>query len=186
MGRQEVEVYLERPPGAIREERPRSPSLGAGNPSPTENERWGYTPWSREAISRTLNFAITQTIHTPNQTMKTPFKNSIHALRTLGLIVSLGSLPLVFSMTGCASSDHRSESSEHRGDWDVTHRVTEALENHSRHAQFTDVHVLTTDGVVTLTGYVNTDEQKVRAGEIARTTPGVVGVINHLVVRNGS
>jgi len=50
--------------------------------------------------------------------------------------------------------------------------------------QGTAIDIGTKDQVVTLRGTVRTDEQKARAGELARKTSNVVGVVNDLVVQN--
>jgi hyperosmotically inducible protein len=49
--------------------------------------------------------------------------------------------------------------------------------------KFSDVDVKTFDGVVQLSGFVNSDEQKRRAEEIARQTPGVQQVVNAIALK---
>lgn len=50
--------------------------------------------------------------------------------------------------------------------------------------KFDDVDVKTFNGVVQLSGFVSTDEQKTRAGEIAQRVPGVQQVVNSLAMKN--
>ena len=53
--------------------------------------------------------------------------------------------------------------------------------------KFSDVDVKTFNGVVQLSGFVNSDEQKRRAEEIARQTPGVQQVVNAIALKpNGN
>lgn len=49
--------------------------------------------------------------------------------------------------------------------------------------KFHDVDVKTFDGVVQLSGFVNSDEQKRRAEEIARQVPGVTEVQNSISLK---
>lgn len=118
--------------------------------------------------------------------MNKPLMKSVNLLNALGLVLSLGALPLVCSMTGCASSDNKQVVREHNDDWGITRRVKEALENNARHRQFADIRVETNNGVVVLTGYVNTEEQKRWAADIARSVPGAREVVNNIIVRSGS
>jgi hyperosmotically inducible protein len=49
--------------------------------------------------------------------------------------------------------------------------------------KFSDVDVKTFNGVVQLSGFVTTDEQKRRAGEIAQQAPGVSQVVNSITLK---
>ena len=49
--------------------------------------------------------------------------------------------------------------------------------------KFSDVDVRTYDGVVQLSGFVDTNEQKQRAGDIARQAEGVTQVVNNITLK---
>ena len=49
--------------------------------------------------------------------------------------------------------------------------------------KFSDVDVKTFDGVVQLSGFVNSDEQKRRAEDLAKQTPGVRQVVNAIALK---
>lgn len=66
-------------------------------------------------------------------------------------------------------------------DVDLVDEVMQALSvDPTIHAEFIDVRAK--DGVVTLEGTVDTLKQKVGAGNVAKTMPGVAGVVNNLNV----
>ena len=52
-------------------------------------------------------------------------------------------------------------------------------------AKATDINVTTFNREVQLSGFVATEEEKRRAGQIAASVPGVVSVHNNLLVRTG-
>ncbi len=49
--------------------------------------------------------------------------------------------------------------------------------------KFSDVHVQTFNGVVRLSGFVNSEDQKRRAGKLAQQTPGVTQVMNNISMK---
>jgi osmotically-inducible protein OsmY len=67
-------------------------------------------------------------------------------------------------------------------DRSISERVAERLKNEPTY-KFTDVDVRTFGGVVQLSGFVNTDEQKSRAGELAQGVGGVSKVINNISLK---
>ena len=64
----------------------------------------------------------------------------------------------------------------------ATSRVKDALSDATTY-KFNDVDVTTREGVVQLSGWVNSKEQKSAAEMIARNTPGIGGVVNNIVIR---
>lgn len=64
----------------------------------------------------------------------------------------------------------------------ITTSILEAMLN-DENLSTVKVHVETTKGVVSLTGYVKTIRQSDTAEDIAKKTPGVKSVQNNIVVR---
>ena len=88
--------------------------------------------------------------------------------------------------TGCSTlggggGDERSEGRS-LDDENITSSIREALDQEPVY-KFTNVEVNTFAGEVQLSGFVNTDEQKRVAGEIASRERGVVNVHNNLVMK---
>lgn len=104
-------------------------------------------------------------------------------MRTMALILCAGSLPLIFGVTGCSTGDRYKQSTgELIDDHGLSSRVKQAL-GEDPQFKFSDVNVATFKGVVQLNGFVNTKEQKNRAGEIARTVPNVKEIQNNITVK---
>lgn len=77
------------------------------------------------------------------------------------------------------------ESSENTGDWQITTKVKSAIMSDSSisgSARFVSVN--TTNGVVTLTGKVPTQDDSDRIVSIAKNVRGVMGVNNQMTVTN--
>ena len=105
-------------------------------------------------------------------------------MKVLALILSIGALPLVFGMTGCTSTGNRYTQStgERLDDNALTSHVKRALGEDNQY-KFGDVNVVTFKGVVQLNGFVNSLDQKSRAGDIAKKIPGVTEVKNSISVK---
>lgn len=101
-------------------------------------------------------------------------------------IVALLSTGLaVVGITGCAMlPGNRDERSAGRwyDDHEITKHVEKALDREPTY-KFEDVAVRTFAGQVQLSGFVNSNEQKERAAQIASTVPGVEGVHNSLLLK---
>lgn len=95
----------------------------------------------------------------------------------LGVAVGLTGL----TAAGCKSHGDRTAGRYH-DDKEVTSHVKKGLEEEPVY-KFPDVQVSTFAGVVQLSGFVDTVDQKNRASEIARRTEGVNQVINSLVLK---
>jgi hyperosmotically inducible protein len=113
---------------------------------------------------------------------KTP-PNRNQILNVLRLIIFLGALPLLVGVTGCASSRYTQSSAERINDNATSSRVGAALADDGQHRYFEDVKVDTFKGVVQLSGFVNTKDLKIRAGDIARNTVGVSDVRDSITVK---
>src|SRR5690242_19069378 len=108
-------------------------------------------------------------------------RNFKHLILVTGAsaVVALGGL------TGCESWDHRtSERSEGRmvDDHKISSEVRRDLVNEPVY-KFNDVDVKTFNGVVQLSGFVNSEDQKRRAAEIAQQIPGVTQVVNNITLK---
>ncbi len=85
-------------------------------------------------------------------------------------------------MTGCHQATHENLFNFQSNDVGITTSILETMLNDENLSNLT-IHVSTTNGVVTLTGYVKTIRQSDTAEEVARKTPGVTSVQNDIVVR---
>lgn len=89
----------------------------------------------------------------------------------------------VTALTGCESSRHADRTAGRTlDDKMITREVNDRLENEPIY-KFSDVDVRTFAGVVQLSGFVTTDEQKQRAGEIAQQVMGVTQVVNNITLK---
>lgn len=103
---------------------------------------------------------------------------------TLLAIVSMSSTPLLLS-SGCSSTPTRESTGEYVDDSSVTTKVkAELIKDPVVKARQVDV--TTFKGTVQLSGFVDTDEQKSRAAEIARGIPGVHEVKNNITVKTAT
>ena len=97
---------------------------------------------------------------------------------SLALLVS----GLAFLNFGCAGTDTRASTGEMIDDSVITAKVkTELIRDEFVKAR--DVNVDTFRGTVQLSGFVERDEQKARAGEIAQQVTGVQNVVNNITVK---
>lgn len=106
------------------------------------------------------------------------FKSSI-------LIGGLSAALSVTCFTGCESWGHRNdERSEGRASDDkrITSKVREELEQEPVY-KYNNVDVRTFNGVVQLSGFVNTEDQKQKAADIASRVSGVAQVVNSITLK---
>lgn len=106
------------------------------------------------------------------------------SLRVLGLVMSLGALPLLLGVTGCTTSGSRYEQStgERIDDRGTSSRVRAALAADSQY-KYGGVSVETFKGTVQLSGFVNSRDQKNRAGDLSKKVEGVREVVNNITVK---
>src|SRR4051794_12568000 len=105
--------------------------------------------------------------------------------KNLMLLSGMSAALVVTTLTGCkTSSSHGDERSEGRmvDDKKITSNIKTSLKNEPVY-KFTDVDVRTFDGIVQLSGFVSSDDQKRRAGEIAQNVPGVTQVHNNISMK---
>jgi osmotically-inducible protein OsmY len=105
------------------------------------------------------------------------------SVRVLTLITCLGALPLMVNVTGCAGDRYHQTTDSRIEDSRTAERVREALAA-SPEYKFDKVQVAAGNGVVHLSGIVNTSAQRTRAGEIASKVLGVKSVENRITVRD--
>ena len=131
--------------------------------------------------------------------MSTPRAQAI-SVKALALISGLSSSLLMVSLMGCAS-DRYNPSTVHRvddrtaepgynqttdqrvEDRRTAERVREALAAGADY-RYDGVKVIALNGVVELSGFVNTAAHRNRAGEVTSKVLGVKGVENNLTVRD--
>ena len=116
--------------------------------------------------------------------MKKTSSNTGKAMKALGLILTLGALPLLVGVTGCTTGSRYEQSSGERiDDHGTSSRVRAALADDSQY-KYDGVNVETFKGTVQLSGFVNTRDQKNRAGDIARKVRGATNVDNNITVKD--
>jgi len=86
------------------------------------------------------------------------------------------------SMAACTSSRTSESTGEYVDDSVITSKVKAALLNDSGLKSF-DISVETFKDVVQLSGFVNSQDVKTRAGEVAAGVSGVRSIRNNLVVK---
>ncbi|MGB7748719.1 MAG: BON domain-containing protein [Verrucomicrobiia bacterium] len=115
--------------------------------------------------------------------MKKTSVNTGQPLKVLTLILCLGAMPVLLGVTGCTTGSRYEQSSGERiDDHNTSSRVRAALADDSQY-KYDGVNVETFKGVVQLSGFVNTRDQKNRAGDIARQVSGVHDVENNITVK---
>jgi hyperosmotically inducible protein len=100
-------------------------------------------------------------------------------------LVLLGGMSAVMALTGCEMMNHHSgdrTAGRALDDKTITATVQHDL-NREPVFKFTDVDVKTYDGVVQLSGFVDTQEQKRRAEEIAKRAEGVTQVVDNITLK---
>jgi len=86
-------------------------------------------------------------------------------------------------LTGCAGNRYERSTGEYIDDKSLNGRVNSALSANPEY-KFGDVQVTSFRGTVQLSGFVNTSDQKAKAGEIAKQVQGVKGVENNITVKD--
>jgi osmotically-inducible protein OsmY len=102
----------------------------------------------------------------------------------LALAILMIALPLMSTslLTGCISSDRKESTGQYIDSSAITVKVKSKLVA-DESIKSLAIGVATYKGVVQLSGFVDTAEQKQTAIEIARQVPGVKGVVDALVVK---
>ena len=115
--------------------------------------------------------------------MKSTFMKTSHPLKVLALILCVGAWPLICGVTGCTTgSRYKQSTGEYIDDHTLSSHVKKALGDDHQY-KYNDVNVVTFKGVVQLNGFVNTADQKSRAGELASKVEGVKEIQNKITVK---
>lgn len=86
-------------------------------------------------------------------------------------------------LTGCAGDRYNQSTDQRVEDSRTSERVREALAAAPQY-KFDGVQIAASNGVVQLSGYVNTSAQRTRAGEVASKVVGVRTVENNLKIKD--
>lgn len=85
-------------------------------------------------------------------------------------------------LSGCAATKKTESTGQYMDDASITGKVKAAIFNDSE-LKVNQISVETYKGVVQLSGFVDSQEQVGKAGDIAAGVPGVVSVKNDLIVK---
>jgi len=91
-------------------------------------------------------------------------------------------ITLILAFAGCAATRTKESTGEYVDDSTITTKVKAELVNDPV-TKAREISVETFKGVVQLSGFVNTPEEKDRAGEIARGVKGVADVKNNINIK---
>jgi osmotically-inducible protein OsmY len=91
-------------------------------------------------------------------------------------------LSLAAILVGCAGNRYERSTGESVDDTATTGRVKRALSGDTTY-RYPNVKVTTFKGNVQLSGFVENNDQKSKAGDLAKATPGVKDVENRITVR---
>ena len=114
--------------------------------------------------------------------MKQTSNNRGLALKLSAWIFCVGALAVAGGMTGCAGNRYTQSTGEHIDDKATSSRVKKALSADTQY-KYGDVNVETFKGVVQLSGFVNSRDQKNRAGDLAKKVEGVKQIENNITVK---
>ena len=103
-------------------------------------------------------------------------------LKLSALILCVGALAIAGGITGCAGDRYTQSTGERIDDKGDSTRVRNALSEDTQY-KYEDVKVQTFKGVVQLSGFVNSRDQKNRAGDLAKKVEGVKEVENNITVK---
>ena len=102
-------------------------------------------------------------------------------IKTIGLSILVAGTMATF--TGCAGDRYHQSTGEHVDDKATSMRVRGALRDDAEY-KYPMVEVKTFKGTSQLSGFVNTRDQKSRAGDIAKRVEGVQHVENNITVKD--
>jgi len=107
-------------------------------------------------------------------------------MNTIKIRSLIGALMLatsaVICLNGCAGDRYHESTGEGIDDSAITGRVKSALHGDSEY-KYPDVKVTTFKGTVQLSGFVDSHDQKSRAGELAKNCAGVKDVENNITTK---
>ena len=111
--------------------------------------------------------------------------NTGNALNVLAVFLALSAVASIGGLTGCAGNRYAQSTGERIDDKGDSSRVRRALASDTQY-KYGDVTVQTFNGVVQLSGFVNSSDQKIRAGELAKGIEGAREVENNIIVKESA
>ena len=118
--------------------------------------------------------------------MKNTSTETGKSLRVFGTILLLGAMPLLLGVTGCTTGSRYEQSTgEKIDDHGTSSRVKAALADDTQY-KYGGVSVETFKGTVQLSGFVNSRDQKNRAGDLAKQVVSVKEVVNNITVKESA
>ena len=117
--------------------------------------------------------------------MKKTSVSTGRVLKLSAVILSVGALAIAGGMTGCAGDRYTQSTGERIDDKADSSRVRDRLSEDTQY-KYDDVKVQTFKGVVQLSGFVNSRDQKTRAGDLAKKVEGVKEVRNNITVKESA
>jgi osmotically-inducible protein OsmY len=109
-------------------------------------------------------------------------KTSLAPAQLISLLALTGGLALASLGGGCAATPTRDSTGEYIDDATITTKVKAALLGDAAVKSF-QIDVNTFKGVVQLSGFVDTSDQRAAAGQDAAAVHGVTSVQNHISVK---
>ena len=103
-------------------------------------------------------------------------------IESMAVAIWLGTCTALITTSGCAGDRYHQSTGEHIDDKATSMRVKSALGDDTQY-KYPMVQVKTFKGTAQLSGFVNTGEQKSRAGDIAKRVEGVRTVENNITVK---
>jgi hyperosmotically inducible protein len=110
-------------------------------------------------------------------------KKSASNSRVAWLLGSLAAAVVVLGTAGCAGDRYNRSTGEYIDDHSLQLRVDHAL-NQNPDYKFDDVSIVTFKGTIQLNGFVDTADQRSKAGDITKQVQGVRSVENNIIVEN--
>jgi hyperosmotically inducible protein len=104
---------------------------------------------------------------------------------TVALCLGLLTTAAVGTFTGCAGNQNERSTGQYIDDKTLRHQVRDALSDNAEY-KFDNVNVDVYRGTVQLSGFVETSDQKSKAGEIAKNLQGVTTVDNNITVKSSN
>lgn len=102
---------------------------------------------------------------------------------TMALCAGLFTAAAVGGLTGCAGGPNTRSTGQYINDETLQHQVSDALSDNAQY-KFDHVNVDVYQGKCQLSGFVQTEGQKKKAGQIAKGVSGVSGVENNITVED--
>jgi osmotically-inducible protein OsmY len=114
----------------------------------------------------------------------TNLQRGVTAMKKRNIVIHcLVLLMLIATFVACASTRTRESTGEYVDDSVITTQVKSLFAKDDFFKSFHQISVETYKGVVQLSGFVNSQQAVDKAGEIARSVPGVKSVKNDLIVK---